>query len=366
MSFYDSGSDDSSSNVESDIITNEPSFSNLSLRKPSNFDKLLQVPCTMKQAKLLRESLYKPGIRLMPGVYDCISAKVCAQVGFEVIYTSGLSISGSSLGMPDVGLLCCEESLRQIANIANSVNVPIIADVDTGYGGVANVYRLVRQLIAAGVAGFCLEDQQWPKKCGHFEGKSVIPMEEHVSKIKAAVAARGDSGIVICGRTDARAPNGLADAIKRAKAYAEAGADVVFVEAPQSEEELHEIVASLPGVPLLVNFIEGGKTPMKYSAKSLEEMGFKLAMYSTAAVLAVQHALKEVYSTIAEFGHTEPMRQRMTTFTEYRELVDENYWNSLEKLTIKTADVSVDLTSNVDVESPSTPSLSRLHSFKFK
>jgi methylisocitrate lyase len=234
--------------------------------------------------------------------------------------------------MPDIGLLNQEETLRQIINIANSVSVPIVADVDTGYGGVTNVYRLVKQLIAAGVAGFCIEDQQWPKKCGHFEGKAVIPMEEHVAKIKAAVVARGDSGIVICGRTDARAPLGLAEAIRRAKAYAEAGADVVFVEAPQSEDELREIVNALPGVPLLVNFIEGGKTPMKYSVKKLEEMGFKIAMYSTAAVLAVQYSLNMVYSTIRDHGHTAPVRDRMATFAEYRDLLDENQWNELHEI----------------------------------
>lgn len=291
--------------------------------------RLLSVKSDMPLARTLRRTLVKPGIHLMPGVYDCLSAKVCASVGHQIIYTSGLSISASALGMPDIGLLSYEETLRQITNIANSVNVPIVADVDTGYGGATNVYRLVKSLISAGVAGFCLEDQQWPKKCGHFEGKAVIPMEEHVAKIKAAVSARGDSGIVICGRTDARAPLGLEEAIRRAKAYAEAGADVVFVEAPQSEEELYQIVAALPGVPLLVNFIEGGKTPMKYSVEKLGEMGFKIAMYSTAAVLAVQKSLERVFETIKRTGHTQEMRPEMATFPEFRELLDESMWSGL-------------------------------------
>jgi methylisocitrate lyase len=196
----------------------------------------------------------------MSSVYDCISAKICADAGADIIYTSGLSISGSLLGMPDIGLLNSADNIHHVSHIVNAVDAPVIADMDTGYGGPTNVYRMVKALILQGVAGFTLEDQVWPKKCGHFEGKEVIPMEEHVAKIKAAVVARGDSGIVICGRTDARAPLGLAEAIRRARAYADAGADLVFVEAPQSEQELLDIVAALPDVPLLVNFIEGGKT----------------------------------------------------------------------------------------------------------
>ena len=145
----------------------------------------------MPAAKRLRELLKEPGILLMPGVYDCLSAKVCASQGFEILYTSGLSISGTLLGMPDIGLLCADENVKHVANIVNSVSLPVIADCDTGYGGTSNVYRLVKQLVQIGVAGLTLEDQLWPKKCGHFEGKVVIPMEEHIMKIKAAVAARG-------------------------------------------------------------------------------------------------------------------------------------------------------------------------------
>lgn len=283
-------------------------------------------PCTMHYANVLRNLLNEPGIQLMPGVYDCLSAKVCASKGFKVLYTSGLSISGTLLGMPDIGLLCSDENVRHVANIVNSVQLPIIADCDTGYGGTPNVFRLVKQMIQIGVAGLTLEDQEWPKRCGHFEGKKVIPMEEHVLKIRAAAAARGNSGIVIIGRTDARQSLGIDEAIRRAKAYAAAGADIVFVEAPQSEEELKLIMSSITEVPVLVNFIEGGRTPMKYSVDNLEKMGFKLAMYSTAAVLAVQRALEDVYGTIKEHGHTEPMRSRMSTFLEYRALVDEDSW----------------------------------------
>ncbi len=204
-----------------------------------------------------------------------------------------------------------------------------------------------------------MEDQQWPKKCGHFEGKAVIPMEEHVAKVRAAVAAREGSGIVICARTDARAPLGLEEAIRRARAYADAGADVVFVEAPQSEEELHAIVAAVPDVPLLVNFIEGGKTPMKYSVENLERMGFKLAMYSTAAVLAVQFALQEVYTAIKDTGHTQSVRARMTTFPEYRELVDERLWSDLDAVLIAAEHEPVHEERR---RLSKVPSSSRLHS----
>ena len=181
--------------------------------------------------------------------------------GFDIVFTSGYSLAASTLGMPDIGLLTASEVLDRVRNIATAVSIPVIADMDTGYGNPLNVVRTVRECVAAGVAGIILEDQEWPKKCGHMEGKRVIPCEEHVQKIRAAVAARGDSGLVLIGRTDARAVVGLDDAIERGKAYRDAGADIVFVEAPQSLEELEAIARAIPDAPLFANMIEGGVTP---------------------------------------------------------------------------------------------------------
>ena len=182
------------------------------------------------------------------------------------------------LGRPDYGFLTATEMITSVGRIAASVGIPVVADIDTGYGNALNVMRTVEDVVSAGAAGIILEDQVWPKKCGHFEGKRVIPMEEHEEKIHAAVVARGESGLVIIGRTDARAPHGLGDAIRRGRAYHEAGADVVFIEAPESVEELKEIAAAFPGVPLFANMVEGGKTPI-LTARELGELGFKIAVF---------------------------------------------------------------------------------------
>lgn len=223
----------------------------------------------------LRQILETPEILILPGIYDCIGAKIAEQVGFSAVFTSGFGISGSTLGRPDYGFLTATEMLYTVGRITQSVNIPLIADIDTGYGNPLNVIRTVTDAVNLGVAGVILEDQEWPKKCGHFEGKRVIAMGEHVEKIKAAVEARDDSGLVIIARTDARAPLGLDEAIQRGRAYFEAGADVVFVEAPQSVEDLKAIATAFPDAPLFANMIEGGKTPV-LSGKELQELGMRI------------------------------------------------------------------------------------------
>ena len=206
----------------------------------------------------LRRLLAEPGIRVSVGVYDCLSAKLAAQQGFELVFTSGFGMAATTLGMPDFGLLTATEMLDRVRHIVRAVDVPVVADLDTGYGNPLNVIRTVREAVEDGVAGILLEDQEWPKKCGHFDGKRVIPTAEHVEKIRAAVHARGESELVIIGRTDARAELGLEEAIQRGRAYRAAGADVIFIEAPQAESELETIARAFPDVPLFANLIEGG------------------------------------------------------------------------------------------------------------
>ena len=223
-------------------------------------------------------------------------------------------------GKPDFGFVTATEMLTAISNIVNSVTAPVVADLDTGYGNPLNVIRTVTDAVRAGAAGIILEDQEWPKKCGHFEGKRVIPLEEHVEKILAAKKASGESGLVIIGRTDARSVNGLDDAIQRGQAYYEAGADVIFVEAPQSLEELKEIGSAFPDVPLFANMVEGGKTPI-LSHDELSELGFKIVVYPLTGLFSATHALQSSLSFLKENGTTEGYSD-MVNFKDFEEVVD--------------------------------------------
>ncbi len=282
----------------------------------------------MDLARQLRTLLERPEIIVLPGVYDCLGAKLVEQLGFEVVFTSGFGISASTLGMPDVGLLTATETLYSVDRIASTVTIPLVADLDTGYGNPVNVIRTVRDAIRSGVAGIILEDQQWPKKCGHFQGKQVISMEEHVEKIQAAVHARGDGNLVIIARTDARASAGLQEAIRRSEAYYEAGADVLFVEAPQSVEELQAIAAAFPDVPLFVNAIEGGKTPV-LSSQQLQDMGFDIVVYPLAGLFAATQAMKSCFQYLKENGTTVGWENPLD-FQEFENLIDVPYYRELE------------------------------------
>ncbi|UCF39346.1 MAG: isocitrate lyase/PEP mutase family protein [Acidobacteriota bacterium] len=283
----------------------------------------------MNQGEQLREILAKPGILVLPGIYDCLGARLAEQAGFEVAFTSGFGISASLLGKPDFGFLTATEVLNATGNIVSSVEIPIVADLDTGYGNVLNVHRTVSEAARKGVAGIILEDQEWPKKCGHFEGKRVITAEEHVEKIRAAVEARGTSQLVIIGRTDARAQLGLDEAIRRGHAYHEAGADVIFVEAPQSLEELKVIGKAFPGVPTFANMIEGGRTPV-LPAEELEEMGFKIVVFPLtglfSAVAAMRDALALLHRTRSTAG-----RPLSVDFHEFERVIGVERWRTLEK-----------------------------------
>jgi methylisocitrate lyase len=283
----------------------------------------------MTKGKLLREIISEPGTLVLPGVYDCISARLAERAGFRTAFTSGFGISAAVLGRPDLGFLTATEMLSSVRSIVASVNIPVVADIDTGYGNALNVMRTVEDVVAAGAAGIILEDQEWPKKCGHFEGKRVIPMEEHVEKIHAAVEARGVSGLVIIGRTDSRATDGLDEAIRRGRAYYEAGADVVFIEAPQSVEELREIAAALPGMPLFANMVEGGKTPI-LDASELAELGYKIVVFPLTALFAASKAVELCYSYL--IGHsTTAGYGDMLSFEEFERVIDVPGYREIER-----------------------------------
>ena len=280
-------------------------------------------------SQILRRLLARPSILVIPGIYDCISAKLAEQSGFEVATTSGFGIAASTLGLPDYGFMTATEVLYSVGRIAQSVNIPIIADMDTGYGNALNVMRTIKDAVKAGLAGVILEDQEFPKKCGHFEGKRVIPTIEHVNKIKAAVQARGDSGLVIIARTDARAPLGLEAAINRGRAYIEAGADILFVEAPQSVEELKAIVAAFPDVPLVANMIEGGKTP-QLSASELQQLGFKIVFFPVTTLLATTQVMTACLRQLKAEGTTASL-QDLVGFKAFQELIGVSQYLQIEQ-----------------------------------
>lgn len=273
----------------------------------------------MSSCQKLRDLLTRPEIIIIPGVYDCLGAKLVEQQGFDVVATSGFGIAASTLGLPDYGFLTATENLYSVGRIAQSINIPLIADLDTGYGNALNVIRTIKDAVQLGLAGVILEDQEWPKKCGHFEGKRVIPMTEHAGKIRAAVESRGDRGLVIIARTDARGPLGLEDAIARGKAYIAAGADVLFIEAPQSVAELQIIAATFPDVPLVANIVEGGKTP-EISTAELQNLGFKIVFFPLTALMAVTQVMSDCFRHLKQQGTTANL-QGLVNFQDFQALM---------------------------------------------
>lgn len=243
------------------------------------------------RAKELRTLLARPKLLVAPGCYDALSAKLIADTGFEAAYMTGFGTSASVLGMPDAGLISFAEMATHAANIANAIDIPLIADGDTGYGNAVNVYRTVKAYARAGVAALHLEDQVFPKKCGHVAGKKVIPAEEMVGKLRAAADARAEKDIVIIARTDARVMEGVESALRRCQAYLEAGADMIFFEAPESEDEL-ELVGKKIDAPLLVNMAIGGKTPYVPLSR-LEAMGFNLAIFPAVLMKSAIAGMRE-------------------------------------------------------------------------
>lgn len=284
----------------------------------------------MKKTTVLRNLLKRPGIIVAPGAENAFTAKIIEQTGgFQAVYMTGSGTAASLIGTPDVGLLTMTEMVTQARNLAMATDLPVIADADTGYGDVLNVVRTVREYEMSGVAAIHIEDQVAPKRCGHFEGKQVISQDEMVSKIKAAVDAREDPDFVLIARTDARAPLGLDEAIKRAQAYVEAGADVIFVEAPQSAEEIRVIVQSI-NAPLLVNMVEGGKTPI-LTTRELEEMGVKIVIFPIDAQCVAAKAIQELMQELKVTGGIKGFAHRRVTFEEYQSITGFARYKETEK-----------------------------------
>lgn len=259
-------------------------------------------------------------IFLSAGVYDVLSAKIAERVGFRSVVLSGFGAAASYLGEPDFGLLTQTEILDLARRVCSAVNVGVVVDGDTGYGSALNVIRLVRELVAMGAMGVILEDQTWPKRCGHMRGKSVLPWQEHVQKIRAAREAAGDAAFLITARTDARAPLGLEEAILRGQKYKEAGADLIFVEAPESVEEMRRIVKEVPG-PLVVNMIDGGMTPL-LPLEALHEMGYISVGYVLTGLFSAARALEQAYTHLLTHGSSLGFEDRLMGFSDFTSLLD--------------------------------------------
>jgi 2-methylisocitrate lyase-like PEP mutase family enzyme len=262
----------------------------------------------------LRARLQTGPILLAPGVYDALSALIAEQAGHEALYLSGASIAYTRLGRPDIGLTMLTEVADVVSNIRDRVGLPLIVDADTGWGNALNVQRCMRLLERAGASAIQLEDQVSPKRCGHLRGKAVIPTSEMLGKLKAALDSR-QAGTLVIARTDAIAVEGFAAALDRAHAYAEAGADVLFVEAPQSLDQMRKLTAELGGrCPLLANMVEGGDTPIS-SAADLDALGFRLAIFPGALARVVALAARDLYTAIRRDGSTTALRDRMYDLT---------------------------------------------------
>ena len=258
-------------------------------------------------------------ILMLPGVYDALSAKLVERAGFPLVFVSGFSVAAAQLGLPDFGYLTQTEMVAVARRVCSAVTVPVIIDADTGYGNALNVIRTVNELMDAGAAGMIMEDQVWPKRCGHMKGKRVIPAHEQVQKIRAAVEARGDRDFFIIARTDARQVDGLEAAITRCRRYKEAGADALFVEAANSEGELETIAKELPS-PLVTNMLEGGVTPLLPKTQ-LEKLGFQLVVCSLSVLYASTKAVSDVLEVLQRLGTTKSELDRLTSFEQFSEVI---------------------------------------------
>ncbi|MCR4442523.1 MAG: oxaloacetate decarboxylase [Peptococcaceae bacterium] len=272
-----------------------------------------------KTTTKLRKLLARDKILVAPGTHDVLTAKIIEKEGFEAVYMTGYGTSASVLGQPDVGLLTMTEMVQRASNIAEAITVPLIADGDTGYGNAVNVARTVREYEKAGVACIQLEDQVAPKKCGHMMGRQIISAEEMVGKIKAACDARRDPDFMIMARTDARTNYGIEEALERGKLYEEAGADILFIESPESIEEMKMITKSFK-VPVLANMLEHGRTPL-LSAKELEEIGYDLVIFCVASTYVAAKAVTDLMRTLKKEGTTKNYLDKMITFEDFNKLI---------------------------------------------
>lgn len=282
---------------------------------------MLMEKSTMRVTTRLRQLLAGPDLVVAPGAYDGLSARLIMQAGFPVVYMTGFGTAASVLGQPDVGLLTMSEMVSRAAALAAVTgDVPLIADADTGYGNPINVRRTIREYERAGVAALHIEDQVWPKKCGHMEGKQVIPMDEMAQKVRAAVEARQDPDFVIIARTDANAVYGLEDALRRGKAYQEAGADVIFIEAPRSVEELQAIKQALPDIPLLFNWADTAKTP-PLPLDQIRALGYTLVIFPVSLLFAATHAMLQLLDVFKQGQIPVEYADHMVTFAQFTQQI---------------------------------------------
>lgn len=266
----------------------------------------------------------------MPGVYDALTAKIAEQVGFKAIFQTGYGTSASMLAMPDFGFLSMTETLETARRITRAVSIPLIVDVDTGYGNPLTVWKLVTDLQKIGASGIFLEDQVWPKRCGHMTGKEVISGDEYIPKLKSAIdAKKNNPNFIIVARTDARAPLGIDEAIKRGKKYREIGADVVFVEAPHSIEELKGISSEIDA-PLVANMIEEGITP-NLTADELLDLGYRIAIFPLSGLYSSTFAIYDTFKTLKQTGTTKLLVDKMIKFKEFNKLVELDKYMDMEK-----------------------------------
>lgn len=276
----------------------------------------------------LRQLMSREEIVICPGVFSPLFAKLVEAAGFDVVYATGAGISNAVYGLPDLGLIGMREVVDVVSTIAASTDLPVIADADTGYGGSLNVVRTVRLLESRGVAGIQIEDQVQPKRCGHFDGKEVVSTSEMVERLVAAQEARRDPDLLLIARTDARATEGLDAAIERALAYEQAGADVIFVEAPRSVEELAAIPQHF-GVPVMVNLVEGAKTPL-LPKEELQDMGYQLVLYANAVMRSAMFGAQRTLETLRDTGSTLSVLDQMVTFQDRQAVVGLDEWLALD------------------------------------
>jgi len=281
----------------------------------------------VKSIRKLLQDKSKPLV--IPGVYDAIGAKIVEKVGFEAMFQTGYGTSATLFGMPDYGFIGSTETVDNARRICRAVSVPVIVDADTGYGNALSVWKLVQELENAGASGIFLEDQRWPKRCGHMQGKEVVSIDEYSEKLQAALDARSDKNFIIVARTDARATEGLDKAIERGLYYKKIGADVIFVEAPKTIQEMKKIGNSI-NAPLVANMIEGGATPISSETK-LHEMGFKIILYPLSVLFSNTYATLQILRELKRSGTTRKLNKKLVNFDQFNDLVELKKYRKLEK-----------------------------------
>lgn len=279
--------------------------------------------------KNLKNMLKSKKPLVIPGVYDALGAKIAQKVGFDAMFQTGYGTSATLFGMPDYGFIGAAETVDNARRICRAVTVPVIVDSDTGYGNALSVWKLVKELESAGASGIFLEDQKWPKRCGHMQGKEVVSQEEYTEKLSAAIDARENKDFIIVARTDARATEGLDEAIERGKQNKKTGADAVFVEAPRSIDEMKKIGKEINS-PLVANMIEGGATPLS-SAETLSKMGFNIILYPLSVLYANTFATMNILTELKNTGNTAKYKQKVVNFDQFNDLVELPKFRKMEE-----------------------------------